>query len=198
MRKLSAVLFVCSTLFLVGRVHAQQIDAQFGLGAVHSKSVNNFDFSDFNHSPQEVGGGVFPSLGGDVVLWNNVGVGGQVAWKGGQGFYSLAGLNYRPIIWDIDATYARRAGRVGFAGMAGIGGESIRFYGIQSCNSFSCQNFVSTNHFLTHLGAALRLYATRSIYVAPQLDYYYVKNNQEFTTNNVTRYSINIGFTFGK
>jgi len=197
-RKLSAVLFVCSTLFLIGTVHAQEIDAQFGVSGVHSKSVNSFDFSDFSHSPEEVGGGIFPSLGGDVLLWKNVGVGGQIAWKGGQGFSQLAGLNYRPILWDVDAVYARRAGRIGFAGMGGIGGESVRFYGIQNCNSFSCTNFVSSNHFLTHLGTALRLYATHSIYVGPQIDYYFVKNNFEFTSNNVTRYGVNIGFTFGK
>ena len=61
-----------------------------------------------------------------------------------------------------------------------------------------CTDFVSSNHFLLHLGAALRLYVTHSVYVAPELHYYYVRNNVDFTSPNVTRYGLNIGYTFGK
>ena len=111
-------------------------------------------------------------------------------------------MDYRPIFWDINAVYARKITRVCFALEGGIGGQSTRFYQ-NSCVSINpttgqCQNFVSSNHFLTHLGGALRLYATHSVYIAPEIHYYYVKNNVEFTSPNVVRYSLNIGYTFGK
>ena len=200
MRKL-ALLFLCSCFALAVSARAQQFDAQFGISGIHSQSASNFDITNLDHAAQSLSGGVYPSFAADFTLLHNLGVGGEVSWKASKGLYQGI-LDYRPIFWDINGVYARKVTRVGFALMAGIGGQSTRFYQ-DSCVSINpttgqCQNFVSSNHFLTHLGGALRLYATHSIYVAPEIHYYYVKNNVEFTSPNVVRYSLNIGYTFGK
>ena len=200
-RKLLVVLLLFLALQLTGTLQAQQMDAQFGISGIHSQSASNFDFTNVDHNPQSLSGGVYPVLGADLLIWHNLGVGGQVSWRATRGLYQDV-LDYRPIFYDFDAVYARKAGRVGFALMGGIGAESTRFYQ-DSCVSFNpstgqCSNFVSSNHFLTHLGGALRLYVTPSVYLAPEIHYYYVRNNVDFTSPNVTRYSLNIGYTFGK
>ena len=200
MRKL-ALLFLCSCFALAVSAHAQQFDAQFGISGIHSQSASNFDITNVNNAPQSLSGGVYPSFGADFTLVHNLGVGGNVSWRATKGLYQ-GFIDYRPIFWDINAVYARKVTRVGFVLMGGIGGQSTRFYQ-DSCVSINpttggCQNFVSSNHFLTHLGGGLRLYATHSVYIAPEIHYYYVHNNVEFTSPNVLRYSLNIGYTFGK
>ncbi|HWC16578.1 MAG TPA: outer membrane beta-barrel protein [Terriglobales bacterium] len=202
MRKLSALLFVLSLCFATSyTLQAQQLDAQFGVSGIHSQSATNFDSTSVDHSPQSLSGGVYPSLGADFTIWHNVGFGGEVSWKASKSLYQGI-LDYRPIFYDFNAVYARKAGRAGFALMGGIGGQSTRFYQ-DSCVSFNpstgqCNNFISSNHFLMHVGGALRLYMTPSWYLAPEIHYYYVHNNLEFTSPNVTRYGLNIGYTFGK
>jgi hypothetical protein len=198
-RKL-ALLFLCSCFALAISAHAQQFDAQFGISGIHSQSATNFDITNVDHQPQSLSGGVYPSFGADFTLFHNVGVGGEVSWRASKSLYQGV-IDYRPIFWDINAVYAKRVTRVGFAAMAGIGGLSTRFY-TGTCTSINangtCNNFVSSNHFLTHLGGALRLYATHSVYIGPEIHYYYVRNNVDFTSPNVVRYSLNIGYTFGK
>src|SRR5947209_4657040 len=200
-RRLSALLFVCSSLILAGTLHGQQVDFQFGISGIHSQSATNFDFTNVDHFPQSLSGGVYPGVGADFMVWHNLGLGGEVSWRATRGLY-LGSLDYRPILWDLNAVYGRKTARVGFAAMGGIGGLSTRFYenGCVSINPTTgqCSNFVSSNHFLTHLGADLRLYVTRSVYVGPEIHYYYVRNNVDFTSPNVTRYGLNIGYTFGK
>ena len=196
MKKLSVVVLVFSSLILAGTVQAQQIDAQFGLSGINATSASNFNFSNLNFSPQSLSGGVYPSVGADFIVWHNLGVEGEVAWKGSRGSYQ-GQVPYRPIFYDFNAIYSRKITRVGFAAMAGIGAESIRFYVAPSCG-LQCTNFVSSNHFLGHVGAALRLYVTPSIYVAPEIHEYFIHNNQEFTSGHATRYAVNVGFTFGK
>jgi hypothetical protein len=199
-RRLSALLFVCSSLILAGTLHAQQVDFQFGISGIHSQSATNFDFTNFDHQPQSLSGGVYPSFAADFLLFHNLGVGGDVSWRATRGLYQ-GQLDYRPIFYDFDAVYARKVSRVGFAAMGGIGAQSTRFYE-DTCVSINangqCNNFISSNHFLLHLGGALRLYVTHSVYVAPEIHYYYVRNNVDFTSPNVTRYGLNIGYTFGK
>lgn len=197
MKRLSASLFIFASLLLVGTIHAQQVDAQFGLSGVHSLSANNFDITSTSNAPQSLSGGVYPVFGADVILIHNLGFGGQVAWRATQGDYQDLALKYRPIFYDFNAVYARKITRVGFALQGGIGAQSTRFYVAPGCGP-GCTNFVSTNHFLGHLGGALRLYVTPSIYIAPEIHQYFVHNNMEFTSGHVTRYAINIGVTLGK
>jgi hypothetical protein len=199
-RKL-ALLFLSSCFALAVSAHAQQFDAQFGISGIHSQSATNFDITNVNNAAQSLSGGVYPSFAADFTLLHNLGVGGEVSWRASKSLYQ-GFIDYRPIFWDINAVYVKKVTRVGFALMGGIGAESTRFYQ-DTCVSINpttggCQNFISSNHFLTHLGGALRLYPTHSVYIAPEIHYYYVKNNLEFTSPNVVRYSLNIGYTFGK
>ena len=196
MKRLSIVVLVFSCLILAGTLQAQEIDAQFGLSGIKAPSASNFIFTNTNFSPQSLDGGVYPDVGADFILWHNLGINGEATWKASRGLYQ-GQVPYRPILWDLNAVFSRKITRVGFAAMGGIGAESIRFYVAPSCG-LQCTNFVSSNHFLGHVGAALRLYVTPSIYVAPEIHEYFIHNNQEFTSGHATRYSLNVGVTFGK
>ena len=199
MKKLSVwmVLGLCFTL--AGALQAQQIDAQFGISGIKAPSATSFDLNSTDHSPQSLGGGVYPGVAADVIIWHNLGLNGEISWKASQGLYQ-ATYPYRPILYDFNAVYARKVSRVGFALMAGLGAESIRFYqDFSTCNSLGqCTNYVSSNHFLGHVGGALRLYVTHSVYVAPEAHYYFVHNNLEFTSAHATRFGVNVGYTFGR
>ena len=198
MKKLSSLMVVLTSLFIVTGLQAQQIDAQFGISGIKAASSSNFDFNDLSHSPQSLSGGVYPGFAADFIIWHNIGFNGEINWKASQGLYQGT-VPYRPILYDFNGVYAKKVSRVGFALMGGLGAESIRFYGqFQNCTSFGCTNYVSSNHFLAHVGGALRLYVTPSVYVAPEAHYYFIHNNVEFTSDNATRFGLNIGYTFGR
>ena len=199
MKTASRWLVFCVSLLLAGTLHAQQIDAQFGISGINAPSATTFNANSTDHSPQSLSGGVYPGFAADFIVWHNLGFNGEVSWKASQGLYQGT-FGYRPILYDLNAVYARKAGRVGFALMGGLGAESIRFYeNFTSCNNVGqCTNYVSSNHFLGHVGGALRLYVTHSVYLAPEAHFYFVHNNLEFTSNHATRYGLNIGYTFGR
>jgi hypothetical protein len=199
MKTASRWLVFCASLLLAGTLHAQQIDAQFGISGINAPSATTFNANSTDHSPQSLSGGVYPGFAADFIVWHNLGFNGEVSWKASQGLYQGT-FGYRPILYDFNAVYARKAGRVGFALMGGLGAESIRFYeNFTSCNNVGqCTNYVSSNHFLGHVGGAMRLYVTHSVYLAPEAHFYFVHNNLEFTSNHATRYGLNIGYTFGR
>jgi hypothetical protein len=197
-KKLSSWLVVCASLFIVTGLHAQQIDAQFGLSGIKAASSSNFDFNDLSHSPQSLSGGVYPGFAADFIIWHNIGFNGEINWKASQGLYQGV-VPYRPVLYDFNGVYSKKVSRVGFALMGGLGAESIRFYtGSENCGSLGCTNYVSSSHFLAHVGGAVRLYVTPSVYIAPEAHYYFIHNNVEFTSDNATRFGLNIGYTFGR
>ena len=200
MKRLLVILFLSLSISLVASLHAQQqIDSQFGISGMNAPSATTFDLNDFNHSPQSLSGGVYPSFAADFIIWRNLGFNGEVAWRASRATYQDL-TPYRPIFYDFNAVYAKKTGRVGFVAMGGIGAESIRFYGdFLNCNNFGqCTNYVSSNHFMGHVGAGVRLYLTNSVYLAPEAHLYFVHNNVEFTSARATRYGLNIGYTFGR
>lgn len=196
MRKLSALLFVATFLFAAQSAFGQGIDFAFGLGTVRSAGNSNP-----NGNPQSLSGSVYPAISGDFLIHKNFGVQGEVAWKGGRGDYGGLGLPYRPVIWDFNALYAPKVNRIGGELMAGIGALSSRFYtGQYSCSGItgSCTNYQSSNHFAVHLGGGLRLYVTKSIFVRPEIGYYFARNaNVDFTSNSFVRVGASVGFSLG-
>ncbi|HXB21311.1 MAG TPA: hypothetical protein VNV88_08020, partial [Candidatus Solibacter sp.] len=175
MRKLTLIALV-GVFLLTGRtVHAQQLDAAFGLSAVHSTSAFDASGSFF---PQSVGGGVFPTFSADFLLYKHFGVGGEVSWRATRNF-SGGFAPFRPIFYDFDAVYAPPLGkRAALELVAGLGGESIRFYqDFFTCGAFSCSNFVSSNHLLGAVGAGIKLYTVHDIFIRPEARFYFIRHN---------------------
>lgn len=191
-------LILLAALFLVipiGTLYAQQVDAQFGINGMTAPSASSATGS---YAPQSLTGGVYPSVGADVILRHNLGFNGEVAWKGGRGLYE--GFQpYRPILIDFNGVWAPRFNHIGVIAEAGFGAADTRFYQpVLQCSFLGCTNFTSSTHLLGHLGGGLRFYVHGPLYIAPEAHVYFIRNNFEFASAHTTRYGINIGYTFGK
>jgi hypothetical protein len=184
---------------LATAANGQQMDFAFGLSSINAPaySVNT---SSSTFPAVSLTGGAYPSLSGDFLLHKNYGVMGEISWKGSQGIYD-GYQPYRPIFWDFNGLYAPKLGRRAAAELsAGIGAESIRFYtNYYTCGYISgCTNYATNTHFLGQFGAGLKLYARGGLFVRPEVHFYLVNNNVEFTSSKVVRYGASIGYTFGE
>jgi hypothetical protein len=190
--------FVLGTLlFMTSAALAQaQFDAAFGVSGIKGTSAAN---ASGNFFPQDVGGGAFPTFSGDFILLRHLGIEGEASFRAtrnlSQGF-----LPFRPIFYDFGVVYAPPLGKHAALELTtGLGGESIRFYqGFTTCNFFSCTNFTSSNHLLWEVGGGLRLYTWHNVFVRPEVRFYLVRNNLEFSSNHATRIGASIGYSFGR
>ena len=203
MKRLASVVTFC-IFVVVGTAYGQQGDVAFGVGTVAAPSASS---ASGNYYPQSVGGGAFPVFSGDVIfLKRQFGISGNVAWRASQGSYvtfqpviGTVGYPYRPIFYDFNGIWVPPgAKRVAPQLEAGIGAESTRFYqNFISCSSFSgCTNYTSSNHFLGHFGAGLKLYIKGNFFVRPEAHLYLVHNNLEFSSGRAERFGASIGYTF--
>jgi Outer membrane protein beta-barrel domain len=194
----TAVLF----LFLASFASAQQGDAMIGFGTVVSPSNNGCGYygGSGNYVCPEKGG-LYVNVGGDVIFHRRFGAAFDIAWRGGQGNYEGTGQPYRPILFAFNGVYQPRISKkLGADLLGGIGWQSTRFYGYTyntNCVYFgACYN--SSNHFLIDAGAGLRYYFWHSMFVRPEVRYYYILNNtSDFSSNNVIRVGASIGYTIG-
>lgn len=190
---LTAGLFVLFT----ATANAQQADFAFGFSTVRSAAVSSSQAAQ-QFPPVSLTGGLYPSISGDFGIRKNIGIGGEISWRGGQGSYDVS-QPYRPIFWDFDGLYMPKLGPRAAAELsAGIGAESTRFYTpFLNCNAFSCTNYATSTHFMGQFGAGLKLYARGGLFVRPEVHLYLVHNNVEYTSSYVVRYGASIGYTFG-
>ncbi|MFI5104962.1 MAG: hypothetical protein ACHP79_08570, partial [Terriglobales bacterium] len=150
-----------------------------------------------NHFQQTISGGAYPTLSGDFLIHKGLGVGMAVSWRSSQNT-DIFLQPYRPILYDFNAVYAPELGKKVQAELqGGVGLESLRFYTpFLTCGTFSgCTNFVSSNHFMTHVGGGLRFYVTNSIFIRPEAHLYFVRNNVEFSGPRVQRFAVSIGYS---
>ncbi len=175
-----------------------QFDVGFGVGTVFAPSAGS---ASGNHSPQTIGGGAYLNFSGDYVFWRHLGVEGEVAWRASENLYG-GYQPFRPIFYDFNAIYAPPLGRhAQLELLGGIGGLSTRFYTqTYTCNYFyySCTNYYSSNHFMGDVGAGLRVYLTRGVFVRPEFREYFINNNYEFSSGHATRAGVTLGYSFGR
>ena len=195
LRKLSFVAKLVLLFLLSGTLHGQQFDAAFGVGTLIAPSASS---ASGNHVPVSLTGGAYPVFSADLLLKRNFGVSGELAWRGSRNLY--AGFQpYRPLFYDFNGIYAPKLGKHAAAEvMAGIGWESLRFYqGFTTCGTFSgCTDFVSSNHFMGHIGGGLRYYVYGHFFVRPEAHLYLINNNNEFSSPRAARVGVSLGYTF--
>ena len=192
--------FVIAGLFvLLGTTaFAQQVDFALGFSTIHSAPLSSSQAQQ-QFPPESLTGGLYPSISGDVAIRKHLAVGAEITWRGGRGNYDLS-QPYRPIFWDVDAVYLPKlAPKVQGELSAGIGAESTRFYTpFPICGNFSCTNYQTSTHFMGQFGAGLKLYARGGFFVRPEVHFYMVHNNAEYTSPYIVRYGASIGYTFGE
>ncbi len=176
-----------------GLASAQQVDAWLGLNALMSS--NNPDYLDLR-------GGLFPQFGGDVIFFHGLGVGADVAFRASQSQFCSGGncFPYRPLFYDFNAVWQPLGSSVNINPVleAGIGAQSTRFYSnYYNCSYFSgCSNYQSKNQFAEHLSAALRIYITPHIFIAPQAQFYFFSSsNQIYNVGNGRMFGIALGYS---
>ncbi len=198
MRRFIAVAVTCWICSFAAPARAQQIDVAFAGGSLTSPG------NGFNEGLPAEGGGAFVGFNGDVLfkplLKGNVGVLAEVDWRASQGLYGGI-VPYRPLFYDFNAMYARRFNKYfGAEVLAGIGGESIRFYSnsYSNCDIYgNCTNYVSSNHFMGDFGGGIRFYPYGNFFVRPEMRLYLINNNEEFSSSHPIRYGVSIGYAFG-
>jgi hypothetical protein len=196
LRKLLLSVPVFAFLFLATFASAQQVDVFIGGGTLDSPSNVSGGL------PAEKGG-LYLKLGGDAVLYKRIGFNVQTNWRATQANYVEGQENYRPILTSFNLLFQPRLGaKIGADLMAGIGPASTRFYEPgPSCSG--CVNYVSTDHFMEHLGAGIRFYPWNHVFIRPEVDYYHIQNNNNFnnngffSSNNVIQIGASVGYTFG-
>jgi Outer membrane protein beta-barrel domain len=177
--------------------NAQAVDVGLGFGSLLSPSAAS---ASGDHYPQAIRGGLYPSVRADIFLKKHLGFNGEVAWRARQDLYltPLGFVPFRPILYDFNAVVGSRFNKnFGADAMAGIGGEDLRFYQpYYNCGFTGCTNYTSSSHFLGHIGGDVRLYVHGNFFVRPEVHYYMVRNNNEFSSNHETRLTIGIGYSF--
>ena len=195
MRKLLLLATVLALLLLANLASAQQADAAFGFGTITSSGSCNVATGT---CPEK--GGLYPAVSADVIFHRRIGFGFETAWRASQAAYGGAGGQpFRPILSNFNAVFQPRVTKkVGIDLVGGIGWQSTRFYVPFCTNGFTCNNFVSTHHFLVDVGGGIRYYAWGHLFVRPEFRYYNIQNNtNEFSSNNVVRVGASIGYTIG-
>jgi hypothetical protein len=200
--------------------NAQGFSAYFGFGAATDKS--NGQQLETPGSPDSFGNpivnpdlgpkltGTFGTFGGDFMWKPQLGFGGEYTWRLSQGpFAPQESLTYRPSFYDFNVIWhpiGKSVPRVVPELQGGIGGANVKFYFTQQgcltpggigCSTLS-QYISSSNHFLVHLSAGVRLYVKGNFYVRPQVDARWVNNFVEFGSDWVPEYSVVFGYTFGE
>jgi hypothetical protein len=194
-RKLIASSFLCfCALFLVqATAHAQQIDVAYGGGSIHAPAATS--------TTETLSGGYYNTISGDVLFFHHLGAGAEVSWRGSKNNYlGNFSLPYRPVFFDVGAVFDPTLPMVHFIQPqleAGIGAEDIRFYCSTCYNPFYNTTYVSSKHLMGHLGAGLKFYLLGPFFVRPEVGWYLVHNNAEFSSVEATEFNISIGFTLG-
>lgn len=195
-----AVLVICACAapaFFSSNMFAQKIDIAVGGGGVMAPSASQADSS---HSPESLSGGTYFSASADYLFHKRFGVQVEAAWRESQAIYLPGGFNqpFRPFFYDANAIWVPKVSkRISAELMAGVGVENTRFYkGSDLCTFLTCTNFVTSNHFMEHLGGGLRLYAFHGLFVRPEAHLYLIHNNVEFSSNHAVRYGASIGYSF--
>ncbi len=203
MRKTALLAVISGFLFLASFATAQQADAMLGFGTILAPSSTSSVCTSFSSNclgPEK--GGLYTTLGFDVIFHKRVGFNFEANWRAKQGLDGAnGGQLYRPILFDFNGVYQPRiTKKVGADLMAGIGWQTTRFYEYTyttNCLDFgSC--YVSSNHFLVHFGGGIRYYAYGNLFIRPEVHFYHILNNSDvFTNNNVIRVGASIGYTIG-
>ncbi|HEX4488044.1 MAG TPA: outer membrane beta-barrel protein [Terriglobales bacterium] len=192
MKKLVLIAAACLFFFSNQSAHAQ-IEAAFGMGTLTAPSASS---ASGDYSPVTLSGGLYPSFNANFFVRRHLGFGGEIAWRAKQNLYQ-GYQPYRPLFSDFNAVYAPHlSDKITPEFSAGMGVESLHFYGYQSCGFSGCTNYVSSNHFMGHFSAALKYNIWGHVFVRPEAHLYAVHNNVEFSSPWATRFGVSIGYSF--
>jgi hypothetical protein len=187
---------ISASMLLAGTVFAQNQKGDIALGFGSLLSTPSAQATG-NYAPQSIGGGLYTTFSANFLLRHNLGVSGELSWRDSRNLYE--GYEpFRPLFYDFNGLYARRVGKyLGVEAMGGIGAASTRFYsGAYNCNFVTCTDYVSSTHFMGHIGGGVKLYVHGNFFIRPEAHLYLIHNNNEFSSGRAERVGASIGYTF--
>ena len=189
---------LCILLFLASAAFAQSGDIAFGVSGMTAPSPSTADVLSGNFFSPTEGGGTYLNFTGDFLIRHHIGAEGEIAWRATQNLYQ-GYQPYRPLFYDFGGIWSSRFNKyLGAEVTAGIGAESIRFYGYENCSYFSgCTDYSSSTHFMAAFGGGVKIYAYHNFFIRPEARLYVIPNNVEFAGNHTLRAGVSIGYTFG-
>ena len=184
-------------------VRAQSGSIYYGGGTAMDSSIgplNTLGGGVIYNTPRM--GGFFETIGGDVIFFHHLGVGGEVSFRNGRAPY--AGLEYSSKFYDVNAVYQPVTLATHFTPevQAGFGRANLNFYYTpqfclgfpQGCRSTTAQA-TGANYLELHFAGGVRYYAYKGLFVRPQVDVRWVDNFSYFGSPWVREYTVAIGYT---
>jgi len=192
--------FACAALAVFSNfAHAQRFDVAAGLSGIDAPGTGVAD--GIHHQPQSLTGGAYLVFSGDFLFYHKtIGVQGEFVRRETQGFDVVNNLPDRPMFIDVNAIWTKKFFRRFTAELeGGMGAEVARFYTGGCGSSSNC--YVDKNHLMADAGAGIKIYPLRTfifrhIFLRPEGRFYFVRNNQEFSSARAIRYGASIGYTF--
>lgn len=197
MRRFHSLGLICFVVFLVSFVHAQQFDVAGGAGTFWSTRNNSASQA---FLPPPMPGGMYPDFWIQHLNERNLGFEIEGTFRYHKAVYNNFQL-FRPFLYDANLVYSRRlAAKTHGDFMGGAGAETLVFYEYGTCGLIGggCSVHLNSTHFLLHGGFGVRYYAWKSLFVRPEVHYYFIPNNYQFHSDNVFRLAASVGWTFGK
>ncbi len=190
--------FACAAISAFSNfAQAQRLDIAFGMSTMLAPQANA--------SAPSLKGGVFPSFGGDALLFHNLGFGAEVVWKAGSRDCPDAicgtgsGINYRPVLYNFNAVYSPKLAPHAYLELVGGIGAIDTHYSACTLSGPSCggnQLIASSNHFDVDLGGGIKLYPHGGFFIRPEARFYWINNNTDYSGNHAVRVGVSIGYTF--
>ena len=209
LRTFALVASACVIFFATLARAQEQVDIAVSGATLLSPAPNN-DIANFQQPPEKAG--IYPGVSVDILGYKqhrHLGLNFETSWRYHKANYPFNGETYRPIFSDVNLLFQPklkyRGGRFGLDLQAGIGIASTRFFlpnsAFCSDSASGCINYTSSNHFMEDMGLGIRYYVWHRlphIFVRPEIRYYHIQNNLEFSSDNVFKVGASLGYTFGR
>lgn len=207
MNQIARRVTLCFIVFLAfaGGATAQSGSVYFAGGSAYDTSTGPLDTLGagvtFNTPSM---GGLFGTVGGDLIFRHHYGVGAEYSFRKDRGPY--AGLEYRPVFYDVNAVYypfLNEGHRFTPEIQGGVGRSKLTFYDTpefcmiapQGCRSTNAQ-IETLDHFQLHFSGGVRFSVWKGIFVRPQVDLRWIQNYTDFGRPLVIEYTLGVGYTF--
>jgi hypothetical protein len=200
----TAVLSLVLVLLCAGATAAQSASAYFAGGTATDSSlgpINTLGAGVIANTPSM--GGLFATVGGDVVFFRDrIGIGGEYSFRKSRGPY--AGLEYRPVFYDVNAVFYPLRNRPRFAPeiQGGVGRSKLTFYDTPQFCLIAPQGCRSTtgvietlDQFQIHASGGVRISIWRGLFVRPQVDIRRISKFSDFGSPWVPEYTLAVGYT---
>src|SRR5271155_163578 len=100
LRKLTLIASLFALFMAAAAVHAQQIDAAFGVSTLTAPSSSSA-LNSTSYSAPTIGGGTFPGFSFDYLLHKRFGLQTEIYWRATQNVYQ-GYQPFRPLYWDFN------------------------------------------------------------------------------------------------